>query len=314
MKTLWKTLLTVSFVLGLASCQSVWQRTVPNGEIVYQGEGIPNSSGHMLGFVQSNGEDNQILEPDRQFAKPVWSADGNILFGLTGSTGSYMGYPAFWDIQNGRFGVCNQNLPYFHQVQGSGNLENPYEVIVQNVWTVVTIDLTSCKQTNTWVDYSTKAGFFSVAGFSYYSASQVLVYGEIENPYDQTREFRLVHKNVLTGTRKVLVEGINPSWSPDGSQIAYIGLDGLYVMDLNNAESTPRQVVDRPFFDPSEGGSPWSLVTTTSWSPDGKWLVYHRCNMAKVCTWEDSQIYKVPSNGGKEELILNRGEYPSWRP
>jgi len=304
----------IFLVFGLTGCQSVWQAPVPNGEIVYEGEGIYNTSGHLLGFVDPSGENNQIIEPDRQFDKPVWSANGEFLYGLTGATGSYMGFPAYWDLENGRFGVCKRNFHFFEQIQGSGNSANPYEIIVQDVWTVIVIDLANCKQTKTLVDYSTKPGLYSLAGFSYFAANQVLVYGEVVNPDTQQREYRLVSMNVITGIKKILAEGINPAWSPDGSQIAYIGLDGLYVLDVNLAQSSPRQVVALPFINPWEGGSPWSRVTIPSWSPDGKWLVYHRCNTARVCSWEDSKIYKIPSSGGKEETILERGEYPSWRP
>jgi hypothetical protein len=214
MNPLLKSLVLGLIVVGLAGCGSPWRGPIPDGEIVYQGEGIYNSAGHVLGFVRANGDNNQIIEPDRQFDKAVWSVDGNFLYGLSDSSGSYWGYPAYWDLQNDRFGVCRRNFIEFQQIQGSGNPNNPYEVIVQGSRMIITIDLTHCEQINTLVDSSAKPGHvIDLAGFSYYSATKELVFSEGENLYDQGREYRLVYLNVNTGVREFLAEGISPSWS-----------------------------------------------------------------------------------------------------
>jgi len=261
MKHLQKSIM-VLLVVWLVGCGSVWHGSIPDGEIVYQGEGIYNSAGHMLGFVRANGDNNQTIKPDRQFDKAVWSADGNFLYGLSDSSGSYWGYPAYWDHKNDLFGVCRRNFGEFQQIQGSGNPTNPYEVIVQDARTIVTIDLTNCEQTSTLVDYSANYQI-SLAGFSYYSSKQELAIGEVEYLYDQERKYRLVYLNVKTGMREFLAEGISPSISPDGSQIAYIGLDGLYVLDISQVEAISRQIVDIPFFDPVSSDS-WMWATTPS--------------------------------------------------
>jgi len=54
---------------------------------------------------------------------------------------------------------------------------------------------------------------------------------------------------------------VSPSWSPDGSRIAYIS-DGIYIMDANGGNRT--KVID---LDMSEEKSP-------SWSPDGNSIVF----------------------------------------
>jgi Tol biopolymer transport system component len=85
------------------------------------------------------------------------------------------------------------------------------------------------------------------------------------------------------------------------------------VLNTSQDEATPLKIVDIPFFDPVSSDS-WMWVTTPSWSPDGEWLVYHRCKILRGCTWENSIIFKVSSNGGGEEIVISGGEFPNWKP
>ncbi|MEA3440693.1 MAG: hypothetical protein U9R58_10455 [Chloroflexota bacterium] len=263
-----------------------------------------------LGFIQANGENNQIIEIGKKFAKPVWSNDGKFLYGLSGDAGpgAYGGHPAYWDLEKSRFGICYRDLPYFEQIQGSGNVENPYEVLVQDVWEIIVMDLSKCKQVQTLVDFTANPGDFSIAGFSYSPSTQELVYGLVV----KEREYKIMLLDMNTGEQVQLAAGINPAWSPDGTHIAYLGLDGLYVMLSNSSE--PKQLVSQPFFDAWRSGSVWSLASLPRWSSDGEWLVYHRCNTIDICMIEDTHIYKIRSSGGSEEMIIAGGEYPSWRP
>jgi Tol biopolymer transport system component len=300
-------------VLGMTGCQSVWRKPIPTGEIVYQGEEVKNYPHYQLGFVDSNGKNNQIIKPNRQFAKPVWSVDGTFLYGLSSNEGTYYGYPAYWDLQKRRFGICSRHLPYFDQIQGEGNPENPYEVIVQDIFIIVVMDLSQCIQVRTLVDYSAQLENYSIAGFSYNYSKQELIYGIVLNQSTEPT-YRLMHLNLKTGKEIQIGEGINPTWSPDGTKVAYIGLDGLYLIKFSGEKLIIENLVKQQIFDPSIIGSAWNSTPMPSWSPDGKWLVYHRCNINEVCTWEDTQIYKISSNGGDEIAIVQGGEFPSWRP
>jgi hypothetical protein len=298
----------------LSSCQSSWGKPVPHNEIVYQASnnytkiGLPQ---YQLGFIQADGENNQIVEIDRRFDKPVWSINGIFLYGLSDGKADYLGYPAYWDIDSGRFGICT-NLPFYDLIQGSENAEKPHEVIIQHVWEISLFDIIQCKRVKTFVNYSEDPGGFAIAGFSYQSITQELVYGLIENPY-KDRKYYIKKLDIKTGEEVTLVEGINPVWSPDGKYIAYIGLDGLYVMDASGSDRL--QLVKRFFFDSkTKAGSPWSPTPIPRWSPDGEWVIYHRCNTEKICTIDEAHIYKIRSRGGPEELILVGGKYPSWRP
>jgi len=296
--------------LFLTGCQSSWQQPLPDGDIVY----MPYYKD--LGFIQPNGENNQTVEIDRRLSKPVWSNDGKIIFGLSGSgqAGAYSGHPAYWDLDEGRYRICEGDLPFYDQIQGMSNVENPYEVILLDTWDIVVMDLSTCKQVQTIVDYSAHPADYDLAGFSFSPTTNALVYGLVvtlntTNPKD--REYRIMRVNIDTHEQVHLADGINPVWSPDGTQIAYLSTDGLNVMSSGGSDA--KKWIDQPFYDAWASGSPWYFAPFLHWSPDGEWLIYHRCDTDKICITKDVQIYKFRLSDGLEAIIVQGGAYPSWR-
>ena len=290
--------------LFLFGCQSSWQQPIPNGEIIFMSVGA-------LGFIQTSEGNIQIHKVDERFAKPVWSNNSMFLFGLSGSghAGVFGGYPAYWNLDNGQYKACTHNSPFFEQIQSSENPTNHYEAIVMNVWEIIVIDLSNCKEIQTFVDYSDHPEKFSIAGFSYSPFKQKLTYGLVTNPY-KNRNYEILVMDITNGEVEKLAEGINPVWSPDGSQIAYLGLDGLYVISSNGSEI--RRLVNQPLFNAWQSGSPESHTPIPRWSPDGQWIVYHKCISGDPCNIADAQIFKVRLEDGDEEQILSGGQFPSW--
>jgi Tol biopolymer transport system component len=296
---------TISFLcamLLLSSCQSTWRSLPDDTEIVYD----PPIVDH-LGFIDANGGNNQIIDVGAKILRPVWSSDGSVLYGLSGRNA---GYPAYWDTQNGHYRVCERNMPQFTLIQGSGNPDNPYEVIIQNTWQIQIYDLKNCRLVENLVDYSNSPGDFDMAGFSYLALINKLVYGLVTNPY-KNREYSIIILDLNNNHRIQLSEGINPIWSPDGTKVAYIGLDGLYTINSDGTEN--KQLIIQPMFDPFTSGSPWFLTPIPRWSPDGEWIVYHVCK-TDICLNEESEIYKIRVGSGLPERILTGGQDPSWRP
>jgi hypothetical protein len=266
-------------------------------------------NGFELGFIQDNGDGNQIVEIVDSFGIPVWSDDGKSLYGLTNGKSIYFGYPAYWEPESGLFKVCSKDMPFYTQIQGSGNVENPYEVIIQHVWEIIMMDLSKCDVVKRFVDYNSDPAKYSISGFSFSESTQQLIYSLILNP-EKDRRYQIIRLDMISGMEEILAEGINPALSQEGNMIAYIGLDGLYVIMSNGQEN--RRLVDHSFFPPWRPGSSWINAPYPRWSPDGKWIVYHRCKTDELCMGESAQIYKIASNGGPEILIHSGGVYPSW--
>lgn len=311
-QTLGKFLVIILLGIGLNACRSTWQKPIPKGEIIYQGDIVNQSPHYQLGFVDSNGENNQLIMTTRQFSKPVWSSDGNFIYGLTDSTGPDYGYPAYWDLQKGKLGVCSKDLPYSIQIHGAGNPENPYEVILQDAFTIIKMDLSNCNTVQVFVDNETKHGGNLIIGASYSPLQRGIFYGFLINP--TTPQYQLMYLDLQNDIETKVGEGINPTWAPDGSKVAYIGIDGLYIGKFEENKFTTQKIIDRPFFDPSEIGGANTLTPEPAWSPDSQWLIYHRCETTKTCKWEETGIYIINVNGGDEELILKGGRFPNWKP
>ena len=222
-----------------------------------------------------------------------------------------MGYPAFLDVNSGEFRGCHNNLPYFAQIQGYKHTESQHEVIVNNNNEISLFDMHTCKQTQKLIDYTNRLGEVVIVGFSYLASRQELLFGEITEPY-QKRSYHLVKRDIETGKQTELAQGINPAWSPSGKEIAYIGLDGIYVMLANGNEA--RQLVKTEFFDPWKmGSSPWSIAPKPQWSPDGEWLVYHH-SIDQEYDVTHAVIYKVRVSDGTQIKIFTGGKFPVWQP
>ena len=100
---------------------------------------------------------------------------------------------------------------------------------------------------------------------------------------------------------------LQPSWSPDGTKIAFSRVDSdnydIYVMDANGANQT------RITTDPSCEHSP-------SWSPDGTKIAF----ISGICTGDNPsiEIYVMDANGANQTKITNDPACcafaPKWSP
>lgn len=153
--------------------------------------------------------------------------------------------------------------------------------------------------------------------------TQELLYGFVENYLGRLKDlngnlfssnedpsFHIIKLNLQTGDRMDLGEGINPSWSQDATQIAYIGFEGLYTMGANG--DSPILLQEEYFFDQRYPPKFSINAPIPRWSPDGRWLLYHGCNQSNCES--GYSIYKIPTNGGAAQILVSGGMNPNWKP
>jgi dipeptidyl aminopeptidase/acylaminoacyl peptidase len=85
---------------------------------------------------------------------------------------------------------------------------------------------------------------------------------------------------------------VEPTWSPDGTRVAFIsdrnGFNNLGVIDLATGEETMLLVEDVEHSEPR-------------WSPDGRWITF-----TKNLDYQ-YHIFRIPAEGGEAEQLTQRG-------
>jgi hypothetical protein len=134
---------------------------------------------------------------------------------------------------------------------------------------------------------------------------------------------RFIIVREFSGTKEWTVGmGDYPAWSWDSRWVAYTGKDGIYV--VNALEGGEAQLVvpysypypDNENFPVYETDAFWKVPPEVAWSPDGKWLVYHKWKGDRPGNFADPSdyaIYKVNISTGEETMIVDEGMYPYWR-
>ncbi len=130
----------------------------------------------------------------------------------------------------------------------------------------------------------------------------------------------LIVRNIETGEERVIGEGHYPVWSRDGQWLAYIGADGIYIV-RNSPNVEPRRLVPLEVLHPElrrraytadEGSLYYPPVV--SWSPDGKWLVYHEYDVDSNARFpKQYSIFKVNVETGETTRLVDGGLFPHWR-
>lgn len=94
----------------------------------------------------------------------------------------------------------------------------------------------------------------------------------------------------------------DPSWSPDGSQIAFTTWFGIYVMDVDGTNW-------RPVIAP---GQEHRQYWAPAWSPDGQWIVFY-----SHVYGEEWTVAIVDACGGDPILLIDGWPHfanPAWSP
>jgi hypothetical protein len=303
MKNIMRLLIFGILMLEIAGCSRIYIDQNNKKDIIFQSR--KPGEWETISFIDPDGQSKQVYEVGGPFLLSVWSEDGKRLFGLADET--YFGFPAFIEIESGKMKKCGGGQ-YYHQIQGAANKKNSNEVILMDAGALYLYDMDTCEELERLVYHWDNIGGIRMFHFSYSPIKNTVVYGIVKD-YNNTRHYEIISLNLRDGKSQVLGVGINPSWSSDGEKIAYFGTDGcLYTMNHDGLESQKK--VDKIFFN-AWGTLPPRLTPIIQWSPDDKWLVYHRCEDGFS---ENCNIYKFNIQENTEELVIKDAMYPDWNP
>jgi hypothetical protein len=294
--------------LLIAGCAPPQPAKFPDTDIVYQA-GVLNDP--KIGFVNADGSDNLVLTTDMFVSRPAWSADGKTLYVLEWmGLGIGRGAISIWHEGKARH-VCDNYVVDTMStiISEAGSIR----AIVDNGGKrLVLFDLEHCKELKRYVDFAEDPSR-DVRGVSLSSDKARIVYAEVSERQSPQPKYSIKIMDLGTGDVVGIGEGINPAWSPDDSWIAYTKLDGIYVMASDGSQ--PRRLVE---YDATLDIDEY-LFTSSSpaprWSPDGRWLIYHKCVEACQSFQElpHYNVFKVEVSSGTEVKIANEGIYPFWR-
>ncbi len=312
----------LSFVLGLITIiiltitgiiyiqANTWPKSVPNGDIFFQSE---DDQGYLLNFINADGSGHQDILLKQQIIKPVWSADGDTVYGLSNPKFTFpysdIGYPAYWDIKQGKFKDCSNNQPYYAQIEEYESTNDQHLVLLSNNGEIVTFDFDTCKVVKILINYEGQFGTYNIYGISYQPSTQTLLFGRIVNPYDNPY-YQIIKFSIESGKEEVIGEGLNPSWSKDGSKISYFGPEGIVIIDSTDYQ--PILLVRYKYIN-SDFGDLKTSTPLLRWSPDSEWLVVHQCIEA-ICKQKYSVIKVIHVSDGYQEQIFTGGRFPAWMP
>jgi len=303
-----------SCLFGEATTSNTLMQISNDAEIMYaMGE---TNEGYGLGVITKIGAENEIYHTKQRIINPTWAYEGDILFFLSEAKGeSLAGYPSYWDKKTNEIKTCSHNLSFFMTIESANNPVNPYEVIIQNAWEIFRYDIGTCKILETILDHTEESNRGTINGFSYNSKTGDIVFsenvpsGDIESTY----EIKKISHDGNDGEK--LAAGINPKWSPDGSLISYIGVDGLYIMDSEGGNQI--KLWDHPF------GEMWNWLRNTfemgaatpCWSSDGSQLFFHvRHSSYWLLDLDNVPIFRVSVADGSVEQVATGGFYPIFIP
>lgn len=286
--------------------------TFPDTEIVFVSNGG-------VGFVNSNGSDEVFIPftvkdfrgDHSKWWRPVITADNHTLIAKVGDEFSHIYNPTplviwnsgklptlceQWGVQQMAYLSADQSDIFIHTDQG-----------------MALYDLNSC---------GTKDPPIKIYKHIFGVLSPNLRYVAYTNrpSADPDNNRFIVVYNIADGKEQTVGIGDNPAWSRDNQWLAYTGKDGIYIANIAK-NSEPRRVIlypnlfnqKRPTY---SAGDYYEIPPEVSWSPDGKWLVYHKWTGTDYYTGVNpnyNAVFKLNVETGEEIKIVDGGLYPYWR-
>ena len=302
----------------------VTDRPLPDRDIAFQ-VSHKHASDASIGFVNADGSGLAFVAITHESTitrvnpRPSWTSDGRLLL-----------FPA--NFGRGFVGITTQGArhDYARWMSRAAPLEQANLAVLltafdESRYQIALFDLETSQIIRSFViqddDYPS-------IGTSALSGS-LLVYRRWWRPDRETDPDRSIAYEIVlldndTGVRRTLArrEGKdferileNPAISPDGQWVVYTAAEGLRLVRPDGSDDhllLPLDVVRRDGF-----GARWDTYPPeASWSPDSRWLVYHRCMLPgqqRCYSIDQYAIFKLNIETGEEVLLFEGGLNPYWR-
>ena len=318
-KPFWSRWLLVTLCLTLlwgCASKQVTGVPLPQRDLVFQTGVSDGGDTKPLGFINSDGSGLTYLELEgtSPVLRPTWTSDGNLVLfrylpryclGAITAEGTLRTWRDI-PVLSRAAPVAGEHAAIVEALGSSGEHFRSY---------VREVDLDTGEITRTYVavvDVGLSIGANVLCGTN-------LVYSRWWLDEDgKTVLSELVLLDAETEVEDVLarVEGdytnasiSSPACSPDGQWIAYTVGDGIYLLRPDGSER--HRVVE-------ERVTKWlDCPPAASWSPDSKWIAYHRCMNIDpdrcMNRAEYNSIFKLNIETLEEVLLVEGGLYPYWR-
>ena len=315
-------LILLVIVLICLSCLSSPPQKVdiPHTDIIYQVVSNSDQNEHLssqVGFINADGTGRAYIQLDEPLGvvRPFMSKSADDIYYFTPYGARVVdaeGASINKFSRDGEHDWCDSNDYTYNGFVFPISFQRKRYFLVSAVGDqkieIVNFDSKSCSVIKTLVLVSDPRNDY-IFSASPANTSNLIIYSEtiFSNPSGSIDLIKTI--DAQTGAEKTILEGgWNPTFSPDDQKIAYAEIDGVYVANADGTE--PRRLASIPLPGAMEGGviarSPYPF-----WSPDGKWLVYHKC--ADDCQSPlDYAIYKMNVDSGVEEKITDMGLFPVW--
>ena len=199
-------------------------------------------------------------------------------------------------------------------MEPAGNLDD-HQILIENAGLeLILFDYVKCEEIIKYVDLeSYDEG--QIVGASLSSDGRSLVYALSSSLEEEDIEYIINIMDTQSMEVRAIGSGVYPSWSPDDQWIAYVGWDGIRMMESDGMHDRLIVEYDSTIDYPLRGMGFMTTSPIPQWSPDGEWLVYHKCtSVTKDCEYiKVFSIFKFELSTGREFLILEGGAYPDWK-